>query len=142
MPPDSETLCAISPALAEISAAITSALKVPEGFSCMRRIILGRGAFVTSIIMRHMCIRYCWLLQSTACGMLRKKSVFFVCFFTHGILPISSSIVISSIDGSQHAATGISMDLVAAGFEVSGTGKRTAHKGGWRAYGVVHRGVQ
>ena len=57
MPPDSFTLCAIRPVLAEISAAITSAPKVPEGYFCMCRIILGGVVFAASIFARHMCFR-------------------------------------------------------------------------------------
>lgn len=82
MPPDSETLCAMRPAVTDINAAIMSALKVPEGFSCMRRIILGRGAFVTSIIMRHMCFR---ALLVASIGGLRYASqkIGIFCVFFH-----------------------------------------------------------
>ncbi|MFN6093592.1 MAG: hypothetical protein ACK49J_01245 [Verrucomicrobiota bacterium] len=108
----------------------------------MRRVILGGEAIAASMITHHMCFRA--LLVASISGLRdgSQKIGIFVRFSAHGLLPISSSIVIGAIDGSQHAATGIPMDLVAAGFEVSGTGKRTAHEGRRRAHGMVHRGIQ
>ncbi|MCX6847099.1 MAG: hypothetical protein NTU84_11225 [Verrucomicrobia bacterium] len=132
----------MSPALAEISAAITSALKVLDGCFCMRRIILGGGDFAASMITHHMCFRTLQVASIGTLGDGSQKIGIFMCFSAHGLLPISSSIVIGAIDGSQHAATGIPMGLLATGFTVSGTGQRAAYEGGWRAYGMVHRGVQ
>jgi hypothetical protein len=108
----------------------------------MRRIILGGVAFAASIFARHMCFPALLVASIGALCDDSQKIGVFVCFFAHGLLPISSSIVIGAIDGSQHAATGIPMDLVAAGFEVSGTGQRAAYEGGWRPHGMVHRGFQ
>jgi hypothetical protein len=108
----------------------------------MRRVILGGVAIAASIFVRHMCFR---VLLVASIGAMRdgsQKICILMYFSAHGLLPISSSIVIGAIDGSQHAATGIPMDLVAAGFEVSGTGQRAAYEGGWRPHGMVHRGFQ
>ena len=108
----------------------------------MCRIILGGVVFAASIFARHMCFRALLVASIGALCDGSQTIEFFVCFFAHGLLPISSSNVNCVVDGSQHAATGIPMDLVAAGFEVSGTGQRAAHEGGWRPHGMVHRGVQ
>jgi hypothetical protein len=54
----------MSPAVAEISAAITSAPKVPEGYFCMCRIILGGVVFAASLCRKH--LRASYVLQGIA----------------------------------------------------------------------------